>query len=193
MTQPAWPGTAAAPQDVDPLEGGDKAPAISFKGAPVGTTISVKITAPGKLVQSRNFDTGELDFWPGNAPGQQGNPKMAAVYNGEVDGEPRSVWATKPSALFAALVEAQKKAGQKIGPGGTLHVRFTGEVPNTKNPRLNPIKQYAALYEPPAPSDPLAPPNFVQAGSQNASGAAAPQGDPDPFSGGHTGAGDPPF
>lgn len=133
----------------DPLEYDEKAPSLSFKGMPVGTTYAGRVLAPASLVQSRDFESGEPATWP------DGNPKMAVVIRLEVNGEPRSLWAAKPSAMFAALVEAQKQAGQRIGEGGTLHIRFTGETANTKNPRLNAAKQYACKYEPPT-HDPFA-------------------------------------
>jgi len=164
--QPAWPGTQQYPAqqsaDADPLEGGDKAPAISFKGAPIGTVYTMTVTAAAKLVQSRDFETGELAYWPGNVPGQVGNPKMAVVINGTVNGEERSLWATKPSDMLAALQKAQKDAGQRILPGGTLHVKLAGETPHD-NPRLNAKKNYAAMYVPPVAADPIANgPEFAQ-------------------------------
>ena len=134
--------------DTDPLEY-EKAPSLSFKGMPIGTTYVGRVLGPVTLVQSRDFESGEPATWP------DGNPKMAAVVRLDVNGETRSVWAAKPSAMFAALVAAQKQAGQRIGEGGTLHVRYTGEIPNGKNPRLHAAKQYACKYEPPV-HDPFA-------------------------------------
>ncbi len=94
-------------------------------------------------MQSRDFETGEAAKWP------DGNPKMSVVTTLRVNGEERGLWAKKPSALFAAIGEAQKKAGQLIRIGGTIRVTYTGDVPNAKNPRLNPQKQYAVEYTPP--------------------------------------------
>lgn len=119
------------------------APSLSFKGAPIGTSYTVEVTEGASLVQSRDYETGDPAFWP------DGNPKMSAVLKGTVDGEERSVWAAKPSALFAAIAAAQKTAGQQIAPGGTLVITYTGDKPNAKNPRLNPAKQYSATYTPP--------------------------------------------
>lgn len=127
----------------DPLDY-EKAPSLSFRDAAVGTTYKGIITARPKLVQSRDFESGEPKTWP------DGNPVMSVVVILDVDGEARSLWAQRPSSMFAALVEAQKVAG--AGPmeeGGTLYVKFVGEKPNAKNPRLNPAKQYAARYVPP--------------------------------------------
>jgi hypothetical protein len=131
------------PQYDDPLDY-EKAPSLSFRDAAVGTMYKGVITARPKLVQSRDFESGDPKTWP------DGNPVMSVVIILEVDGEARSLWAQRPSSMFAALVEAQKTAG--AGPmeeGGTLHVKFIGEKPNAKNPRLNPAKQYAVKYTPP--------------------------------------------
>jgi len=130
-------------QSTDPLSY-EKAPSLSFKDAPVGTVFTGTITSAPKLVQARDFDSGNPKTWP------DGNPVMSVVIILDVNGEPRSVWAQKPSSMFAALVAAQKEAN--AGPmqeGGTLAIKFIGEAPNTKNPKLNPAKQYAARYTPP--------------------------------------------
>lgn len=127
-------------QHDDPFAGADKTPAVSFKDAPVGTTYTGVVTEAPRLVQSRDYESGEPAVWP------DGNPKMSVVVNLTVDGEGRSLWAPKPSAMFRALADAQKQAGSRIEPGGTLAVKFTGEQPNAKNPRLNAQKIYAAKY-----------------------------------------------
>ena len=75
---------------------------------------------------------------------------MSVVIDVEVDGEPHSLWATKPSALFAAIADAQRTAGAKIEPGGTLVVRYDSDKPNEKNPRLNAAKQFKVRYTAPA-------------------------------------------
>lgn len=174
MSQNPWGNPQQqASNEPDPLEGGDKAPAVSFNNAPVGTVVCLEVTSQAKLVQSRNYETGELDYWPGNVPGQPGNPKMAVVINGTVNGEERSLWATKPSSMLAALQAAQKQAGQRIGPGGKLWVKFDHETPHPTNPKLNAKKEYVAKYEPP---DALASaPDFAQ---QAAQPPAAQQGPP---------------
>lgn len=128
----------------DPLDY-EKAPSLSFRDAAIGTMYRGVITSRPKLVQSRDFESGEPKTWP------DGNPVMSVVVILDVDGEARSLWAQRPSSMFAALVEAQKIAG--AGPmqeGGTLYVKLVGEKPNSKNPKLHPAKQYAAKYEPPA-------------------------------------------
>lgn len=149
--------------DTDPLAY-EKAPSLSFKDKPIGTTYVGRVLGPVTLVQSRDFESGEPATW------SDGNPKMAVVIKLEVDGQPRSLWAAKPSAMFAALVAAQKQAGQRIGEGGTLHVRYTGDVANTKHPHLNAAKQYVCKYEPPA-HDPFAEEFAQPATAQQPTGA----------------------
>jgi len=131
----------SAQDDIDPF-GSDKAPAVSWKDAPVGTVVTMKVSGPAKLVQSTDFKTKEPAKWP------DGNPKMSVVINGTVDGEERSLWAPKPSALFAAIAEAQKAVGQngkahRLREGDTLLVKFTGTKPTTGDPQ----KLFAAKIE----------------------------------------------
>ncbi len=150
MSASPYTGTAAPAADLDPFAGSQSNPAVSFKDATVGTTYTGTVIEGPKLVQSRDYETGEPAAWP------DGNPKMSVVIVLDIDGETRSLWAAKPSALFAALGAAQGKAGARITEGGTLAVRYTGDVPNAKNPRLNPAKQYEAKYTPPAAPDAFA-------------------------------------
>ena len=157
-----------APQTIDPFAGGTSTLSVSWKDAPVGTTVEGVIIESPELVQSRDFDTDEPAFWPG-VNGQPGNPKMAAVIKLSIDGEERAVWAVKPSAMFAAIADAIKKAGSGLAVGGTLAIRYTGDKPNA-NPRLNAAKQFAARYTPPS-----APPAADPFASTPAA-AAAPAG-----------------
>jgi len=147
----------------DPFEQGGGAPAVSFKAAPPGSFVTIAIDEDAKWLQTRDFETGEPEFWDAR-PGEQPNPKMAAVVTGVVQstpwadasgqtGERKALWAGYPSNLFEAVKNAKKAAGNgtalPILAGGTLHVAFTGEEPNKKNPRLNNVKLYAAQYVPP--------------------------------------------
>lgn len=137
-----------APAPTDPFAGGESVPALSFKDAAVGTTHEGVVTAPAELVQGKDFETGEPAVWK-NKDGST-SPKYSVVLRLEVDGEERSLWAVKPSAMFAALKDAQTKAGKPFEVGGKIAVRYTGDKPNEKNPRLNAAKQYAVKYDPPA-------------------------------------------
>lgn len=139
-------------QQVDPFAGGESTPALSFKDAPIGHTYEGVVTAPAELVQGKDFETGEPAVWK-NKDGST-SPKYSVVLGVKLNsGEERSLWAVKPSAMFAALKEAQAKAGKPFEVGGKIAVRYTGDKPNEKNPRLNAAKQYAVKYEPPAPAD----------------------------------------
>jgi hypothetical protein len=153
--------------DDDPFAVAERHPSLSFKDKPIGTRYVGKVTERPSTVQSRDFETGERATW------EDGNPKMSVVTTLEVNGEQVSLWAPKPSAMFAAIAQAQQDAGARIAPGGTLTVEYIGDKPNEKNPRLNPAKQYRVTYEPPGA--------FDSAHGAVASGAgAAPSSEP-PF------------
>jgi len=129
----------------------ESTPAVSFKGAPVGTSFTLVVLEAPTVVQSRDFETGKPASWP------DGNPKMSVVTKvvNQATGETLSLWAAKPSAMFAALAEATKATGKPLEVGGTLVVTYTGDKPND-NPRLNAQKLYSATYTPPAPADAFA-------------------------------------
>lgn len=130
-------------QTTDPFAMTSSSPSVSFKDAPIGTSYTGKVIEAPSLVQARDYESGDPAFWP------DGNPKMTVVTKLVIDGEERSLWAPKPSAMFAAIAKAQQDAGASITVGGTLTVAYTGDKPNEKNPRLNPAKQYEAKYVPP--------------------------------------------
>lgn len=119
------------------------APSVSFNNMPVGTSYTGTILELPAMVQARDFETGNPATWP------DGNPKMTVVTKLSVGGEERALWAPKPSAMFAAISDAQKAAGAALAIGGTLTVTYVGDKPNATNPRLNPAKQYQAVYQPP--------------------------------------------
>lgn len=131
----------------DPFDEPEKRPAWSWKDREVGAWFKATIVEEPKLVQGRDFKTKEPDTWP------DGNPKMVAVTGLEIKGEEYSLWAPKPSALFRALVDAQKTAGARMRNGGELIVKFTAEKPTDGDPQ----RLFEARYTPPAPvaSDPL--------------------------------------
>jgi hypothetical protein len=127
--------------DVDPFAGGDKTPSLKFPT--IGTAYDCTVTEAPKLVQSRDFKTKLPAWWDK----EETQPKMAVVINVEVDGEGYSIWATKPSAMFRAIQDAQREAGQRIAVGGRLQVAFTHEADSKSGG--DPAKQYAAKYTPP--------------------------------------------
>lgn len=132
-------------QPTDPFAGADNLPSLSFKDKPLGTSYSGVVTAPPSLVQSRNFDSRQPEFWP------DGNPKMTVATNLRLDsGEEVCLWASKPSAMFRAIAEAAKAAGTgPVAVGGRLTVTFSGEKPDPAKPHLNPQKLYTVTYQPP--------------------------------------------
>lgn len=138
--------TASRP---DPFAGGVSAPALSFDGKPFGTAYLCTVTSLPDLVHSTNYETKQKDYWPADANGVR-NPKMSAVINVTISGQPFSIWAAKPSALFAAIAEAQQTAGQQIDVGGTLLITYTHDQQAKGGAHLNPAKQYSVVYTPPA-------------------------------------------
>lgn len=126
----------------DPF-GGDSNPAVSFDQKPFGTTIAGTIEELPKLVQSNDFYTKQPAFWPPNKDGTA-NPKLAVVTVLNIDGETKALWASKPSALFAALKGAQPQGGFKLG--GRLAVTLTGDQPGKNAGRQ---KLYSVAYTAP--------------------------------------------
>lgn len=173
--------TAYQSSNDDPFSGGSKTPSLSWKGVPVGSVFTLKVLEPAKLLQSRNFDTNQPDYWDP----EKTQPKMSAVVNVHVVagphsvGEDRSIWAQKPSSLFVAIADAQRAAGAMIAAGGTLHLKFDSETPHT-NTRYNAIKNYLAKYEPPAGQDAFAPVAPVRVESRPQPHPAGPMGWPPP-------------
>lgn len=143
---------SAPNEDLDPLAPMSRK-AVSFKDAPKGYTVAGRVTEPAKVAQGRDFeDTNKMATWP------NGDPKMSVVVPivRDDNGDEEAFWATRPSNLLQALIDAQTKADSgRMAVGGHLTVTLTGETPNLKNPKLNAVKQYAAVYVPPAASDPL--------------------------------------
>lgn len=128
----------------DPFAQQERYPSVSWKDAKIGTMIDGIVIEAPKQVQARNFETGEMDFW------EDGNKKMTVVVGLELkDGDKRSLWCPIPSAIFAAVAQAQKDSGELIGEGGRLRVKFVGEEENRKNPKLNKKKLFKAKYTPP--------------------------------------------
>lgn len=133
--------------EIDPfLENGEKSPAISFKGAAIGTVITVKVTDSPKKIQGKEFGTDNPAVWR-NKNGTT-SPKYSAVINGTVDGEPRSIWATIPSDLFAKLKAAQQEIGRSVRDGDTVAIKLIAEEPTSGSPK----KVYAVKITPGVPA-----------------------------------------
>jgi hypothetical protein len=88
--------------------------------------------------------------WP------DGNPKNVICTTLKIGDDLWNLWSMIPSALTAAIGEAQKKVDAKVKKGGTLSVTLTGETPNA-NAKLNATKQFSAVYTPPSAFDAPAP------------------------------------
>lgn len=161
-----------APAEIDPFaESADKAPAISFKNAPEGTIKTVKVTAPPKKIQGKEFGTENPATWP------DGKPKYSAVINGlDENGEPCSVWAQIPSDLFIKLRDAQKELGRSVRDGDTIAIKFVKEEPTKGSPK----KVYAVKITPGTPNAPAGSDPFGDSSSGAAKDGGADWGDAAP-------------
>lgn len=159
--------------NIEDVFGGGGREAVSWKNVQVGERVRLRVDSAASLVQSRDFDSGEPAFWPPNPDGTR-NPKMSAVIDVTQDGKEKSLWAAKPSSLFAAIRDAQKAAGALVAPGGILEIWITERKPNAKNPRLNAQNIFAATYTPGDPfADSATPPSAPAAPAQSAVSAPA--------------------
>lgn len=140
----------------DPFAEQEKNPSVSFKDAPIGTTYTGEVVEAPSFAQSRDYDTSEPLYWQqggkqSTQPSDQ--PVMSIVTVLEINGERRSLWASKwakPGSMFSAIQEAQKAAGSQIAVGGRLTVTLVGVEPSD-NPKFNDRKLYKAQYVPPNP------------------------------------------
>lgn len=141
--------------EIDPFEGGEKVPSITWQPSrgvdyPLGTKYVLELDENPKLLQSRNYDTNEPDWWDD----ARTQPKMSAVITGTVlsgpqgVGEKRSVWANKPSNLFVNLKEAQ--SAEKFKKGSKVSIEFVGTEPAKNDPqgKKNPVKLFKVTHEP---------------------------------------------
>lgn len=127
----------------DPFAEPDRHPSLSWVGAPPGATVVGTVIDLPHEVQARDFATGKPEEW------DDGNPKWNVVVGVEVNGAKHSVWALKPSALFAAIKEALKSTPPGyMELGGTLTITYTGDKP-PERAGMNPARQFTAQYQPP--------------------------------------------
>lgn len=138
-------------QQLDPndwlMSGGAK----SAKFETIGTVVSGVIVSPPDVRQQTDFTTGALKVWDDGKPMMQ---LVVTVDTGKPDpNDPeddglRSFYIK--GAMQAAVKDAVRKAKAKgLQVGGTLAIKYTGDgVPKQRG--LNPPKQFAAQYTPPA-------------------------------------------
>jgi hypothetical protein len=139
-----WTGSA------DEAFGGESRSAISWEqsrgvSVPVGTRRLLLVESGPDVSHGRNFSTGELEYWP------DGNPKWKiTVQVVDENGEDYGLWMSKPSAMGAAIADAEKIAGFKIAatPWCALDITYIGDRP-AKDPRANPAKQFRVVLIPP--------------------------------------------
>lgn len=140
-----------APQQIDPndwlMSGGAK----SAKFPEVGTVVKGSIASPPTLSQQTDFTTGALKHWDDGKPMMQ---LVITIQTDERDPETpdddglRSLYVK--GAMQAAVKDAIRKSGAKgLEVGGSIAVKYTGDgVAKTRG--MNPPKQFAAQYTPPA-------------------------------------------
>ncbi|AER26360.1 hypothetical protein FIONNBHARTH_69 [Mycobacterium phage Fionnbharth] len=130
---------------------GSGVPSAKFNA--IGDTVGGKIVAEPTIEQQRDYDTGAPLVY------DDGNPRMQMVITVQTDlRDPEVPDDDGQRRLFVkgamkyAIGQALKAAGkQQPEVGGELYVTYTHDG-EQKNPRLNPPKQFAARYTPPAPA-----------------------------------------
>lgn len=106
-----------------------------------GMSVTGYIVEKPVLIRALDFTTRKPKSWP------DGSPVMTSVTVLDVAGERRSLWAEKPSALFNALKDATRAAGESMRVGGTLIVTFTHTEKPTRR-GMNGQKIFTAEYLP---------------------------------------------
>lgn len=107
---------------------------------PKGTKIGGRVVEAPKLVQQRNFNTKQPDWWDA----EKTQPKMAVVTALDVNGVTMSLWAKKPSDLFAAINTVMNATGGgPIAIGDELFVELVGATMGD-DPNKAPAKNYVA-------------------------------------------------
>jgi hypothetical protein len=135
-----------------------------------GTVIGGRITEPPTLEQQRDIKSGEKKFW------KDGDPMMQLVVTVQTDlRDPAIEDDDGKRRIFIkgqmknAVSDAVRQAGARgLEVGGTLHVRFTHELP-ASGPGMSPPKQYVAKYETAA---------SIELGAWGGAAAAAPAAPP---------------
>lgn len=131
----------------------------SWRGKPQGG----RIIEPPKREQQRDYDTGELEYWPAKGS-ETPQPKWQVVVTIDTTKgkypqvDPNSPGDDGVRRLFikGQMSEAVRTAFRKVGApglrvGGDLYVAWTSEE-KANNPKLNDKKLYTAAYTAPDPS-----------------------------------------
>lgn len=144
---------------------GSKVPSFSWKNVAVGTSVSGTITEEPLLQQQRDFDDDTLLWWDKEET-QPKNQLKVVLKTTEFD--PINIPDDKGiRALYVkgnmqrAIASAVRTAGANgLSKGGTLTVTFTGEkeVVSKSGRKMNPAKEYTAVYVAPNVLDAVAPP-----------------------------------
>jgi hypothetical protein len=117
-----------------------------------GSAEAIKFDTPGQITSiivrrvEQKIDT-DIDGTPKTWP--NGDPKHVFVFNGEVDGEPRSLWVR--GNMVKAIREATVKAGLSTVIDTKVTVKFT-ELGTPTQKGFSPPKLFAAKVEKVAPA-----------------------------------------
>lgn len=167
----------------------------SFKFDHVGATVTGTVDA-AEVVQKRNFDTGEPEFWSDGGAVQQIKVTLATSERDPGDAEDdgtRNVYIKGWGDQLRALKAAIKAAGASdIEPGGTFTATYVrdGELPAGKRGFPPKVYEYvykapsgtAGLLADPAPAaTPAVQPSAPQAAPQPAPAAQSVAFDPTAF------------
>lgn len=150
----------------------------SFKFATAGATITGKIVS-AEVVQKRNFDTNELEFWADGQPVQQIRVALETPERDPADPEDdgqRSVYVKGWGDQLRALRAAIKAAGAAdLEPGGTFTATYVrdGELPPGK--RGFPPKVYEYTYQRPTATAGILATTQEQPAPQQAQAVPPPQ------------------
>ncbi|WP_237222672.1 hypothetical protein [Rothia nasimurium] len=118
-----------------------------------GATITGEITEISEPMQARKYEDNSPDYWPSGDPVMQVKVTLQTDERDpqiQDDDGKRALWVRQSSQMLYAIQAGMKAAGQSdLQVGGRLQVTYTGDDPNSKNPR-NPRKLYSAVYQAPA-------------------------------------------
>lgn len=118
-----------------------------------GATIAGEITEISEPMQARKYEDNSPDYWPSGDPVMQVKVTLQTDERDpqiQDDDGKRALWVRQSSQMLYAIQAGMKAAGQAdLQVGGRLQVTYTGDDPNSKNPR-NPRKLYSAVYQAPA-------------------------------------------
>lgn len=121
--------------------------AAAAKFDQIGDKFAGVIVDEPQVVQQRNYDTDEPEFW------SDGQPKMQVVLTVREDGTEEERRLFVKAGLQKAFKDALRRAGQRAPQlGAHVTVTYSGDG-EQKNRKFKPPKLYTVVYVPPADDD----------------------------------------